>query len=46
MNLDAADPITVNYQKKVGDEPTGKEHPELLKMKLTHGHDMTIDQPR
>ena len=36
------DPIRVDYSKKIGDEPTGKEHPELLKMKLTHGHDMTI----
>jgi arylsulfatase A-like enzyme len=40
--LDPADPIEINYQKKVGDEPTGAEHPELLTMKLSHGHDMTI----
>lgn len=40
--LDPKDPIQVSYGKKIGDDPTGKEHPELLKMGLTHGHDMTI----
>jgi arylsulfatase A-like enzyme len=40
--LDPADPITVNYSKKTGDWPTGKENPELLKMHPSHGHDMTI----
>ena len=42
VGLDPADPIRVNYTTKVGDDPTGKERPDLLKMKLTHGHDMTI----
>jgi arylsulfatase A-like enzyme len=42
VGLDPADPIRVDYQKKIGDEPTGRENPELLKMKLTQGHDMTI----
>lgn len=42
VNLDPADPITVNYSKKVGDWPTGAENPELLKMHPSHGHDMTI----
>lgn len=41
-NYDPADPIQVNYQQKVGDDPTGREHPELLKMKLSLGHDCTI----
>jgi len=41
-NLDPADPIRVSYRKKVGDDPTGKEHPELLKMKFSHGHNGTI----
>ncbi len=41
-NLDPKDPITVNYDHPIGDEPTGKEHPELLKMKPSHGHDNTI----
>ncbi|MBL7769020.1 MAG: sulfatase-like hydrolase/transferase [Flavipsychrobacter sp.] len=42
--LDPADPIEVNYKEKIGDEPTGKEHPQLLKMKASpnHGHDQTI----
>jgi arylsulfatase A-like enzyme len=26
----------------VGNEPTGKDHPELLKMHPSHGHDQTI----
>ena len=41
-NLNPNDPIEVNYDKKIGNEPTGRENPELLEMKLTHGHDMTI----
>jgi arylsulfatase A-like enzyme len=40
--LDPSDPIRVSYQAKVGDEPTGAENPELLKLKHTHGHDRTI----
>jgi len=40
--LDAADPITVSYGQPVGDWPTGKDHPELLKMHPSHGHDQTI----
>jgi arylsulfatase A-like enzyme len=42
VGLDPADPIAVSYKAKVGDEPTGAEHPELLKLKHTHGHDNTI----
>ena len=42
VNLDPSDPITVSYDTKVGTEPTGKEDPELLKMKLSEGHDGTI----
>jgi len=42
VGLDPADPIQVSYQSKIGDEPTGREHPELLTLKHTHGHDMTI----
>jgi arylsulfatase A-like enzyme len=41
-NLDGQDPIEVNYLKKIGNQPTGKENPELLKMKHSHGHDNTI----
>lgn len=40
--LDPNDPITVNYEHKVGDDPTVKNHPELLKMKSSVGHDGTI----
>jgi arylsulfatase A-like enzyme len=40
--LDPKDPIQVNYKEKVGAEPTGRENPELLKLKHTHGHDFTI----
>ena len=42
VNLDPTDPITVSYQHPVGNLPTGKDHPELLKMRSTHGHDNTI----
>lgn len=42
VGLDPKDPIAVSYKQKIGDEPTGREHPELLKLKHTHGHDMTI----
>lgn len=42
QNLNAQDPIEVNYLKKIGQQPTGKENPELLKMKHSHGHDNTI----
>ena len=41
-NLDTQDPIEVNYLKKIGSMPTGKENPELLTMKHSHGHDNTI----
>jgi arylsulfatase A-like enzyme len=42
FNLDPADPIQVSYGKPIGDEPTGKDHPELLKMGLSLGHAGTI----
>ncbi len=42
VGLNSDDPIAVDYHTKVGDDPTGKEHPELLKMKSSHGHDNTI----
>jgi arylsulfatase A-like enzyme len=41
-NLDPKDPIRVNYDHPIGDEPTGKKNPELLKMRPSHGHDMAI----
>lgn len=40
--LDPKDPIKVSYKGPLDDQPTGKTHPHLLKMKFSHGHDMTI----
>lgn len=42
IGLDPADPIKVSFGEKVGDEPTGKENPELLRQHPSHGHDQTI----
>jgi arylsulfatase A len=44
VGLDVNDPIQVSYKEKIGDDPTGKEHPELLKMHTDpiQGHDQTI----
>ena len=42
VGLDPNDPIRVSYGKPVGTEPTGKDHPELLKLHPSHGHDQTI----
>ena len=39
-----SDPIEVDYKNKIGSDPTGKEHPELLKILSSpgNGHDNTI----
>lgn len=42
VNLDPADPIKVSFKEPIGNEPTGRANPELLKMKHSHGHDFTI----
>ncbi|MEG1562624.1 MAG: sulfatase-like hydrolase/transferase [Bacteroides sp.] len=42
VGLDPTDPITVDYQKKVGHWPTGAENPELVKLKPSQGHNNTI----
>ncbi len=42
VGLNPKDPIAVSYKAKMGTEPTSAENPELLKLKHTHGHDMTI----
>ena len=42
VGLVPADPLKVSFREKVGAEPTGKEHPELLKVHPSHGHDQTI----
>jgi arylsulfatase A-like enzyme len=40
--FDPTDPIAVSYGLKVGNEPTGRENPELLTMKPSEGHADTI----
>ena len=42
VGLDANDPIEVNYDTNFEGEPTGKDNPELLKMKWHHGHNSSI----
>lgn len=42
VRLDPNDPIEVNYQKNFPGEPTGKDNPEMLKMKWHHGHNSSI----
>jgi len=44
VGYDKSDLIEVNYKEPVGKEPTGKEHPELLKLQASpnHGHNNTI----
>jgi arylsulfatase A-like enzyme len=44
IGLDSSDVIQVDYVTRIGNEPTGKENPELLKMRSApnHGHDQTI----
>ncbi|MBX3258032.1 MAG: arylsulfatase [Chitinophagaceae bacterium] len=44
VGLDRSDPIHVSYKEKIGDDPTGKEHPELLKLRSSpgQGHNQTI----
>jgi arylsulfatase A-like enzyme len=42
VGLDPKDPIRVSYKEKVGNEPNGRDNPELLQMHPSHGHDMTI----
>ena len=42
VGFDPADPIRVSYGEPIGDWPTGKDHPELLTIHPSHGHDQTI----
>jgi arylsulfatase A-like enzyme len=42
VRADPGDPIEVSYLHNFPGEPTGRDHPELLKMKYHHGHDNTI----
>lgn len=41
-NLDPADPIRVSYGEKIGNEPTGRDNPGLLKVKADPQHSDTI----
>jgi arylsulfatase A-like enzyme len=41
-NLNPDDPITVNYQKQVGDLPTGMSHPQTLRYPADEQHSNTI----
>ncbi|MEM8525071.1 MAG: arylsulfatase [Bacteroidota bacterium] len=42
IGLEADDPIEIDYTKNFEGEPTGKDNPELLKMKWHHGHNNSI----
>jgi arylsulfatase A-like enzyme len=42
VGLDPSDPIQVSYDKQIGNDPTGREHPELLKLHPSDDHDQTI----
>lgn len=42
VNLDPSDPIKVDYNKKIGNYPTGLEEPQLLKFKADSQHSQTI----
>ena len=40
--LETNDPIRVRYGKKIGEDPTGMENPELLKVRADRQHSETI----
>jgi len=42
VGLDPGDPIQVSYNAPVGNDPTGRDNPELLRMRPSAGHDQTI----
>jgi len=44
VGLDPADPIAVSYaaENPFPDQPTGRDRPDLLRLRYSHGHDMTI----
>lgn len=42
VGLDPNDPVRVNYTDRVGDEPTGISHPQLLKVQADEQHSCTI----
>ncbi len=42
VGLDPKDPIEVNYEQQVGNDPTGLSQPELLRMEADEEHAKTI----
>lgn len=42
VNLNTHDPITIDYNHKIGNDPIGLVHPEMLKMKADSQHSGTI----
>lgn len=44
VGLDPSDPIAVSYGRDnpFPGEPTGRDNPELLRLRYSHGHDMSI----
>src|SRR3989475_192771 len=41
VGADPTDPIAVSYDERIGDGPTGKGNPDLLKVRRSHGQDQT-----
>jgi arylsulfatase A-like enzyme len=41
-NLDSNDPVAIDYENNFPGQPTGKDNPELLKIKWHHGHNNSI----
>ncbi len=42
VNLDTSDPLSVSYESKIGNRPTGTENPELLRQIADPQHNNTI----
>lgn len=42
VDADPADPIEVSYADRIDLSPSGKERPDLLKERWSHGHDQSI----
>ncbi len=42
VGIDPNDPVLVSYKKNFEGEPTGAEHPEMLKLHPSHGHNQAI----
>lgn len=42
VGLDPDDPLQVSYRQNFPGEPTGRDNPELLTLRPSHGHDQAI----